>query len=776
MLKRENKWLDIVAAFLLFAAFWVTALRLDATGWSEDLAQIKTFVLFGFILGYLLGQSVFKRWTVIALSGLYTIIIIPWVLGTTMDAEIVWSERLVSLGGRLSSSSHLFVTNQPIKDYLLFVFSMALLFWFMSLIGGFQLSRSGAPWAPLLIAGIALVSIDTSSPEVLHRGRYSGAFMVFTLLSLGRLYFLGERLRWSRSGIAVDSETGYDLGRSMAIIGLILVLIAWNIPAISGLFNTGAGARFRFSRFRDRLSNLTAGLNVPGYTTSDFSYGNDLKLGTGIPLDAVELFQVQASRNHPTGIPFYWKSQSYDRYVDDGWKNTVTKEHEIVPSEWPVRELSLEHRVEIDLTYRIQAASLQTLYLPEQPQSVSRPAIWVGDSAAENQVDIIAVKAEKALLSGETIKVETRLNDLTVAMLRQAGDDYPKWVLERYLSLPEDFPQSVADLAANLTSGAATPYDEVRVITAYLRNEISYENEIPVPPEDQNLIEWFLFTHKAGFCNYYATSEVLMLRSLGIPARMVVGFAQGEPDEEKANLYHIRMNDYHAWPEIYFPEIGWVQFEPTASQPVHSLRLGLEDELSSESGNDLGLRPSDRELPDRDPFADLEEDPTWNLDGEAAVAPRCLHPAWIVLGVVLVIVASVYAWWRRPPGAFRPAMMLTSLLEKQFKKRGFQTPSWIKRWADQTQLSPMERMFARVPLMLALFGEKSNSGDTAAEQITVLIKYLDSNSRDVVSEFLMLYHTALFSPHPVDFSKARAVYLKLWWIVLTTVVKRWRGV
>ncbi len=776
MLKRENKWLDIFAAAALFAAFWVVALRLEATDWSDDLARIKAFVLFGFLLGYLLGLSRYEQWGQILIGGLYTVLLIPWVLGSGMADEIAWGERLMSLAGRLAASFELFVTNQPVKDYILYVFSMALLFWFISVIGGFQLSRKGSPWVPLLVAGVLLISIETSSYEVVNRGRYSAAYMVFALLSLGRIYFLGERKRWSQAGIAVDSETGYDLGRSMAVIGFLLVLIAWNVPSISGMMTTGAGNRFQFSRLRDRLSNLTAGLDMPGYTTADFSYGNDLSLGTGVPLEEVELFQVLTSRRHPTGIPFYWKSQSYDYYAEGEWRNTVTREHEIEPSEWPIRELSLENRVEVNLTYTIRAASIQTLYLPEQPQYISRPAVWVGDSATENQVDIIAVKAAESLRSGETIKAETRLNELTVSMLRQAGESYPDWVTQRYLNLPEDFPPSVAGLAEELVKEEETPYDKARVITSYLRNEITYENEIPKAPEGENLIEWFLFTHKAGFCNYYATSEVLMLRSVGIPARMVIGFAEGVEDEERDNLYHVRMNDYHAWPEVFFPRIGWVQFEPTASQPVHSLRLGLAEEAGNDTDNNSGLTPNERDLTNRDPFNDLEEDPTWNLDGEAAAVQRGLHPAWIVSSVLLVMAFAGYMWWRIPPGRFRPVIVLPDLLDRQLQRRGFETPGWVRNWVEYGHLSPVERMFRRVSLMLLLFGERVNRGDTAAEQMAVLSKYLDEELMETATAFQTVYERALFSMHAVDFREVRKIYLKLWWRVLKTVVKRWRGV
>lgn len=777
MQKRENLWLDFFAAGVLFAAFWVVALRLDATGWSDDLARIKFFVLFGFTLGYLLGVSSFERWGRIAISSLYTITFIPWVLGASMASEIAWEERLISMWGRLSASLNLFVTNQPVEDYILYVFSMALLFWFMSLLGGYQLSRNGAPWVPLMVAAVLFVSIETSSYEVLHRGRYSGAFMLFSLLSLGRIYFLGERGRWSRAGIAVDSETGYDLGRSMAVLGLILVVLAWNIPSISSLMTTGTGNRFEFSRLRDRLSNLTAGLDMPGYTTSDFSYGNDLSLGTGVPLDEVELFQVQTSRRHPTGIPFYWKSQNYDYYSDGEWKNTVTREHEIEPSEWPIREISPENRVEINLTYTIRAASMHTLYLPEQPQFVSRPALWVGDSIQEGQLDLIAVKVQDSLRSGETIKVETWLKDLTVSRLRQAGEAYPKWVMERYLSLPENFPQSVADLAEELTKDEETQYDKASAITSYLRNEIEYVNEIPEVPEGEDLVEWFLFTHKAGFCNYYATSEVLMLRSLGIPARMVVGFAEGTEDEEKQNLYHVQMNDYHAWPEIYFSGIGWVQFEPTASQPNHSLRLGLAEELGDETGDEADSTAIDRDRPDYDPFADLEEAPNINLDDETAGAQRGIRAVWVVSGVLLTTAAAVYVWWRNPPGKFRPVIALPEILEKQINRRGFQVPDWIKNWSQYTRLSPVERMFSRLSFMLRLFGERSNRGDTAAEQIAVLMQYLkEDKAQEAAIAFQMVYEKTLFSPYPVDLREARQKYLVLWSNVLKTIVNRWRGV
>ena len=780
MLKRENRRQDFSAGFFLLLVFWITALRLGATGWSEDLRAIRTYVLLGYLLGCLLGISTFRRAVVMLVGGGYSIIIIPWIFGLGMDAEINWAERLISLSGRLRESFQLFVTNQPVQDYLLFVFSMAILFWLLSLLGGFQLTRSGAPWLPLAVACIALVSIDLSSPEVLHRGRYSGAWMLFALLTLGRLFYVGERERWGQQGIAVDSGTGVDLGRSLMIAGLVMVLLAWNTPAISGLIQPDSSIRWQFSRFRQRLQNLTAGLNVPEYSTADFSYGNDLRLGNGAPLERVELFQVLASRLHPSGIPYYWRSQSYNFYTGDGWKNLVTKEHEIDPAEWPVRELPLEGRVEVSLTYTIQAASLQTLYVPDQPQSVSRKAVWVGDSAMEGQVDMVAVKTARALLAGEVVKVNTRLNDLTVARLRQAEDEYPNWVKDRYLQLPDDFSENVRSLAENLTRDAETPYDKARIITAYLRKEIRYEEKIPQPPADQDVVEWFLFTHKAGFCNYYATSEVLMLRSLGIPARLAVGFAQGEPDEEKTNLYRVYMKDYHAWPEVYFPEIGWVQFEPTANQPNHSLRLGLIEQLPDVQSGEF-RDAGENESTGRDPLSELEDDPGWNFDGEVVAdkgaARRSIDWRWSVaiLGLMATMVSMVF-WWQSLLTGKRIIWALPMAIESSMQRRGDKPPAWLMRIAERGRLTPQERMKDRIPLMLLLFGHTGETGDTTAELISSLNEFLDEDGRKVALEFQNILHEAIFSPNAVDPTRTRQVYVELWRIVAATWAKRWRGV
>src|SRR6185369_13782652 len=99
--------------------------------------------------------------------------------------------------------------------------------------------------------------------------------------------------------------------------------------------------------------------------------------------------------------------------------------------------------------------------------------------------------------------------------------------------------------------------------------EYPYSLKLPPPPEDQDLVDAFLFTIKTGYCDYYASAMVVMARSLGIPARLAVGYRTGTYDAE-ANAYRVSLADAHSWPELYFAGYGWIPFEPTGAFPAVS--------------------------------------------------------------------------------------------------------------------------------------------------------------------------------------------------------------
>ena len=185
----------------------------------------------------------------------------------------------------------------------------------------------------------------------------------------------------------------------------------------------------------------------------------------------------------------------------------------------------------------------------------------------EDVAPVLSIEFEQGLIPPRSYESLGSVSTATLAQLRTASTDYPRSVADRYLQLPVDFPDSVRDLAASIVSPTDHPYDQAVAVQTYLRN-LPYSSAVNAPPSGRDPVEWFLFESQTGFCTYYASAMITMLRSLGIPARLAVGFAPGAFDDDREE-WAVNARNYHSWAEVYFPEFGWVEFEPTppAVQP-----------------------------------------------------------------------------------------------------------------------------------------------------------------------------------------------------------------
>lgn len=133
-----------------------------------------------------------------------------------------------------------------------------------------------------------------------------------------------------------------------------------------------------------------------------------------------------------------------------------------------------------------------------------------------------------------------------------------------YLQVPA-LDIQIPQLARQITAGATNSYDKAAAIEQYLKTNFSYTLELPsTPPEDP--VANFLFERKAGHCEYYASAMAVMLRSVGVPTRVITGFRGGEFNDVTRS-YVVRESNAHAWVEVYFPGTGWVSFDPTPSTP-----------------------------------------------------------------------------------------------------------------------------------------------------------------------------------------------------------------
>jgi hypothetical protein len=127
----------------------------------------------------------------------------------------------------------------------------------------------------------------------------------------------------------------------------------------------------------------------------------------------------------------------------------------------------------------------------------------------------------------------------------------------------------------DLTRGHSTPYDQAAAIEIYLRS-YPYTLDVPAPPPNQDVADYFLFYLQQGYCDYYATAMVVLSRAAGLPARLVSGYATGTYDPPNAR-YIVTADNAHSWVEIYFSGIGWVEFEPTGGLPAIARRTDPTD-------------------------------------------------------------------------------------------------------------------------------------------------------------------------------------------------------
>ena len=168
---------------------------------------------------------------------------------------------------------------------------------------------------------------------------------------------------------------------------------------------------------------------------------------------------------------------------------------------------------------------------------------------------------------GEPYQVTSAISLATPDELRLAGLAYPAWVSERYTQLPSDLPQRVRDLAYSVAQGEGTPYDKAKALEQFLQTSFSYNLRVDPPPFNADGVDHFLFTLKQGYSEYFASSMTVMLRSVGIPSRLAVGYTTGDQVGEE-ETYAVTDSHSHAWVEVYFPGFGWIPFEPTPGKAL----------------------------------------------------------------------------------------------------------------------------------------------------------------------------------------------------------------
>lgn len=256
-------------------------------------------------------------------------------------------------------------------------------------------------------------------------------------------------------------------------------------------------------------------------------------------------------------VPSYWQANIYDVYTSWGWTNGETERYMLEKgAKWRDPGVTSDSN---KITYTV-TTNLKTDVLLTAGRFLSSDTTVL---LRESGGDVFAVTTPRLLRPNERYTVTSIISSAPPDNLSEAGTDYPKYIKDAYLQLPPDFPERIRQLSKSITKEAKTPYDKVFAIDEYL-SQIPYEEESGAPPQGVDGVEYFLFTQKSGYCLHFASAMAVMLRSVGVPSRLVVGYLPGDKNDA-TGTYTLRDKHYHTWPQAYFPGYGWVDLEATPS-------------------------------------------------------------------------------------------------------------------------------------------------------------------------------------------------------------------
>lgn len=433
-------------------------------------------------------------------------------------------------------------------------------------------------------------------------------------------------------------------------------------------------------------------------------YGtNDSSLGGPFVDDDTPVFTVATKERR------YWRVESKDVYTGKGWKNSAKGkwlslhlQDEKVPETAPELYFSGVHTENVDakihlakgrkfsqLVYGgelLKADMPDDVFLEMNDHTQKIRMVQNGDKMSAAQYGITFLKPE-----------------FSIEELRKSEKD-PDKITNRYLQLPKSVPDRVRKLARDVTKGKDNRYDKVKAVEQFFNgSEFTYDTKnVAIPGKDEDYAAQFLFDTQSGYCDNFSTSMAVMLRSIGIPTRWVKGFTPGDFEKTLDNgsdVYQVTNANAHSWVEVYFPQAGWVPFEPTKDFTSTFDFVSQYDD-GADSGDPADTEDTAEKEHEKDPQQPDQEQPQPEEDN-AAVSGGSESgdtlPAWTLWAagaLLMVLVVVVVAFLSR-------RKWLPLAIRARFKHR-----------AGESALS---EAYERLLKLLPMYGMKRNVNETLRE-------------------------------------------------------------
>ena len=665
-------WLSLgLLAVMALALAW----SVQGAAWLPRLEFLAPLALYAVLFGAILGVLPLSILVTLPLSALVGGLVVLWLIGGEYFPALTQAGRLFELRDEMASWVLVVMRTGYPAELSPYAIGLGSLMWVTGFMAAYAVYRHNRVIDAIVLLGAAMITNMSATFTDLFG--HLLLFVAAALLLWLRASLVNRQEGWQRRRVNENLEVPAAIMRSGILFAGGSVVLAWALTSVAvaaPLTDAWRGFDGVWSGLRDQFDGVFGSLTNPQSRITGNSFGSSFTVTGSWVSNDEEALRVAAPR------PLYMRTGTHDIYTGRGWDRTEGPQRQVPageqlfgPAPTPERPTAAAAVTVETITVEMLQTIGRNLFTAGSPLRVYAPTV-VEESGGQPVLG--SISSATPLAAGEAYQLSVALSVATEAELRAAGIDYPEAVTALYLD-DSAATQRVRDLAAEITADAPTPYDKADALADFLSRDpsFSYSTTTPMPAAVEDLVDFFLFDEEGGrigYCQQYASSMVLMARTLGLPARLAVGFAPGEEVED--GTYLVREANAHAWAEIYFPGYGWQIFEATKT---------IDPGFTRPSGEGTTTGPPP--IPGIDPLLDFELGP----DAQAPIStlpsfqpvPGAIDPVrggqvevddarqgnGLVI-VTLVLAGGLFVWfrlrrsqrrWRMMPAGDRAWQQLT---------------------------------------------------------------------------------------------------------------------
>ncbi len=567
-LRDGGRWLNLL---LLFVALMAMTTSLEDANWVDEMPSLTFATLIGLGTGWVLAQIPLRAWFLqllgiaVGLAGVFGLVMAQMELTDPLlgsGPQQRWTELWLRMRDWASALVEGGVSNDPLPFVLMLIFSV----WAVSYLSSWAVVRWRNVWAALIPPGFVLLTNISYLPD--ESNLQLVVFLFASVLLVLQLHFARALDRWRREHISWPDMMSLEVAFAGVWIALALIIAAWLVPTANNWGPVADVWNRAVSPVSDRLEGLSR-VFIGVSSNRDIPIHN---FGEVLPLQGTVKLNDQPLMEVTTDELGNLRGAVYDNYTGSGWRISSAQTRSQIGTTvdaaefgTPLTQAQLRQPVATEITVIGPVPERRLLALGDPIATDVDADLILG----AHELDVIGVVPDDRLATGATYTSVGAVSAASIDTLLSTSTDYPTSIFERYTQLPGGLPPEIGELARSLVGDGAHPYQAARIIEQHLRDAYPYTLEVADPPPLRDAVSYFLFDANAGYFDHHASAMAVMLRTLGIPTRIAVGFAVDEDDLDSATkTYILTEQDAWAWPEVYFPGLGWVEFNPTPARPL----------------------------------------------------------------------------------------------------------------------------------------------------------------------------------------------------------------